>query len=96
MMKGPFPQKTNRNLLYANKINFKDFLVKDLRFENDETTIYINESLSFDTRKLLHEIRNKCKRLGFKKIITGSGIIKVKVEHQWVKKLTKKDVNNLT
>lgn len=67
MIKGPFPQKTNRNLLCANKINLKDFLVKDLRFENDETTIYINESLSFDTRKLLHETETNAKDLDLRK-----------------------------
>lgn len=67
MIKGPFPQKTNRNLLYANNINLKDFSVKDLRFENDETTIYINESLSFDTRKLLHETETNAKDLDLRK-----------------------------
>ena len=39
----------------------------------------------------LEETKNKCRRLGYKKIITENGIIKVKV---WVKILTREDVDN--
>lgn len=63
------------DLLYANETNLKDFSVKDLEVEIDVTTIYINELLFFDARGLPYEARNKCRGLGYKKIITATGII---------------------
>ena len=46
--------------------------------------MYLNESLSFDTKGLL---RKKCKTLGYEKIITDNGIIEVKVDNdtKWEK-----------
>ena len=58
----------------------KDRPIKDIGFHN-ETLIYVNESLSFDTNGLLYEVRKKCKTLGYKKIITDNGIMKVKVDN---------------
>ena len=52
--------------------------VRDLGIDSDNT-MYINESLSFDTKALLYDTRVKCKTLGYSKIISDNGIIKVKV-----------------
>ena len=58
--------------------------IKDIGFHN-ETSIYLNES--FDTKGLLYQVWKKCKTLGYKKIITDNGIIKVKVDNdtKWKK-----------
>ena len=42
-----FKDRPAHDLLYSNKMKFKE---KDLGYRN-ETSIYINESLSFDTKK---------------------------------------------
>ena len=62
-----FKDRPSRDYLYANRTNLKDKSVKDIGFQN-ETSIYLNESLSFDTKGLLYEVRRKCKALGYKKI----------------------------
>ena len=79
-----FKDRPSRDCLYSSRINLKDKSIKDIGFQN-ETSIYLNESLSFDTKALLYEVRKKCKTLGYKKIITDNGIIKVKVDTKWVK-----------
>ena len=78
-----FTDRPTRDQLYANRINLKNKSIKDTGFHN-ETSIYLNESLSFDTKGLL---RKKCKTLGYKKIIPDNGIIKVKVDNdtKWTK-----------
>ena len=73
-----FTDRLTRDQLYANLVNLRNKSIKDVGFHN-ETSIYLNESLSFDTKGLLYKIRKKCKTLGYKKIITDNGIIKVKV-----------------
>ena len=67
--------------LYANRVNLINKSIKDIGFHN-ETSIYLNESLSFDTKGLFYEVRKKCKTLGYKKIITDDGIIKFKVKNR--------------
>ena len=57
--------------------------------------IYLSESLSFDTKVLLYEVRKKCKTLGYTKIITDNGIIKVKVDIKWVKMGNYGDLDSL-
>ena len=54
---------------------------------HNETSIYLNESLSFDTRGLFYEVRKKWKTFGYKKIITDNRIVKVKVDNdtKWKK-----------
>ena len=74
-----FTDQPTRDQLYANQVNLKNKSIKDIGFQN-ETSIYLNESLSFDTKGLLYEFRKKCETLGYKKIITDNGIIKVKVD----------------
>ena len=85
-----FTDRPTRDQLYANRVNknkkTKNKSIKDTGFHK-ETSIYLNESLSFDTKGLLYEVRKKCKTLGYKKIITDNGIIKVKVDNdtKWKK-----------
>ena len=45
---------------------------------NSETYIYINESLSFDSKKLKCHVRKKSRILGYNIFITDNGLIKVK------------------
>ena len=81
-----FTDRTTRDQLYANRVNLKNKSSKDIGFQN-ETSIQLNESLSFDTKGLLYEVRKKCKALAYKKIIMDNGIIKVKVDNntKWKK-----------
>ena len=91
-----FKDRPSRDYLYANRNNLKDKSVKDIGFQN-ETSIYLNESFSFDTKGLLYEVRRKCKALGYKKIITDNGVIKVKVDNdtKWVKVSNYGDLESL-
>ena len=73
-----FTDRPPRDQLYANLVNLKNKSIKDFGFHN-ETSIYLIESLSFDTKGLLYVVRKKCKNLSYKKTITDNGIIKVKV-----------------
>ena len=68
-----FTDQPTRDQLYANQVNLKNKLITDVGFHN-ETSIYFNESLLFDTKGLLYEVRKKCKTLGYKKIITDNEI----------------------
>ena len=77
----------------------KEKSAKDLGFDS-ENSILINESLSFDTRTLMFETRKKCKTLGYKKIVTDNGMIKVKTDDGngvswWVKIKNRNDLDNL-
>ena len=80
-----FTDRPTRDQLYANRVNLKNKSIKDIGFHN-ETSIYLYESLSFDTKGLLH-VRKKCKTLSYKKIITDKEINKVKVDNntKWKK-----------
>ena len=92
-----FTDRPTHDQLYAKRANSKEKSIKDMGFQN-ETSIYLNKSLSFDTKGLLHEVRKKCKTLGYKKIITDNGIIKVKVNNntKWEKISNYGDLNCLT
>ena len=81
-----FTDRPTRDQLYANRVNLKNKSIKDFGFHN-ETSIYLIESLSFDTKGLLYVVRKKCKNLSYKKTITDNGIIKVKVDNdtKWKK-----------
>ena len=59
-----FKDRLARDLLYSNKLKLKDKSIKDLGYRN-ETSIYINESLSFDTKFFLFGVRNKSRTLGY-------------------------------
>ena len=73
-----FKDRPSRDALFANKYNLKEKSTKDLGFSS-ENSIFINESLSFDTKKFLFDVRNKCRTLGYSRIITDNGTIKVKI-----------------
>ena len=76
------------------KDKLKGKTTKDLEF-NEEKFIYINESLAFDTKKLLFNVRQKCKELGIKKILTDNGIIKVKNDNPGSKWISIKNTHDL-
>ena len=59
-----FKDRLACDLLYSNKLKLKDKSIKDLGYRN-ETSIYINESLSFDTKKFVFDVRNKSITLGY-------------------------------
>ena len=81
-----FTDRLTRDQLYVNRVNLKNKSIKDIGF-HIETSIYLNESLSFGTKGLLYEVRKKCNTLGYKKIITDNEIIKVKLDNdtKWKK-----------
>ena len=54
-----FRDRPTRDKLYNNKECLKNLSTKDLGFQ-EEHYIFINESLAFDTKKLLYEVREKC------------------------------------
>ena len=94
-----FKDGPSRDILYNNKFILKSKTAKDLGFDNDNS-IFINESLSFDTRSLMFETRKKCRTLGYKKIVTDNGVIKVKVVDEngvtwWRKIKNMKDLDQL-
>ena len=93
-----FKDRPSRDALFANKYNLKEKSTKDLGFSS-ENSIFINESLSFDTKKFLFDVRNKCRTLGYSRIITDNGTIKVKTisrVSKWVKIITRKDLDKLS
>ena len=77
-----FKDRPSRDTLYNNKFILKSKTAKDLGFDNDNS-IFINESVSFDTGSLIFETRKKYRTLGYKKIITDNGVIKVKVDDEY-------------
>ena len=74
-----FRDRPSRNTLFRCKDKLKGKSTKDLGFK-EERFIYINESLAFDNKKLLFNVRQKCRELGIKKVLTDNGIIKVKMD----------------
>ena len=72
-----FKDRPSCDALFPNKYNLKEKSTKDLGFSN-ENSIFINDSLSFDTKKFLFDVRNKCRTLGYSQIFTDNGTIKVK------------------
>ena len=89
-----------RDALFANKCNLKEKSTKDLGFSS-ENSIFINESLSFNTKKCPFNAKSKCRTLGYSRIITDNGTIKVKTissegVSKWVKIITRKDLDKLS
>ena len=74
-----FADLPTHDQLHPNQVNLENKSIKDIGFRK-KTSIYLNESLSFDTKELLYEVRKKCETLGYTKIITNNGIINVKVD----------------
>ena len=77
----------------------KEKTTKDLEFTK-ESSIFINKSLSFDNIKLLYDVQNKGRELGYNKIVTDNGAIKIKALNQqgkpkWVRILNRKDLDKL-
>ena len=89
-----FRDRPSRDTLFRAKDKLKGKTTKDLEL-NEEKFIYINESLAFDTTKLLFNVRQKCKELGIKKILTDNGIIKVKNDNPGSKWISIKNTNDL-
>ena len=54
-----FADRPTRDQLHANQVNLENKSIKDIGFRK-KTSIYLNESLSFDTKGLLYEVRKKC------------------------------------
>ena len=94
-----FKDRPARDLLYSNKLKLKEKSRKDLGYRN-ETSIYINESLSFDTKKFLLDVRNKSRTLGYNTVIIDKGLIKVKTinenrDNKWVKIANRNNLDKL-
>lgn len=89
-----FRDRPSRDTLFRCKDKLKGKSTKDLGFK-EERFIYINESLAFDNKKLLFNVRQKCRELGIKKVLTDNGIIKVKKDIPGSKWLTIKNRNDL-
>ena len=94
-----FKDRPARDLLYSNKLKLKEKSIKDLGYRN-ETSIYINESLSFDTKKCLFDVRNKSRTLGYNTVITDNRLIKLKTinengDYKWVKIANRNDLYRL-
>ena len=73
-----FRDRSSRDLLFKNKLQLKNVTSEEIGYEGPPKAIYINESLAFDTRKLLCEVKTKCREIGYKRVITDNGIIKIK------------------
>ena len=89
-----FRDRTSRDTLFRCKDKLKGKSPKDLGFK-EERFIDINESLAFDNKKLLFNVRQKCRELGIKNVLTDSSIIKVKKDIPGSKWLTIKNRNDL-
>ena len=89
-----FRDRPSRDNLFRAKDKRKGKTMKDLEF-NEEKFIYINESLAFDTKKLLFNVRQKCNELGIKKILTDNGIIKMKNDNPGSKWISIKNTHDL-
>ena len=94
-----FKDRPARDLLYSNKLKLKEKSIKDLGYRN-ETSIYINKSLFFDTKNFLFDNRNKSRTLGYDTVITDNGLIKVKTINEngdckWVKIENRNDLDKL-
>ena len=93
-----FTDRPARDLLFKNKTLLKDTTSHDLGYEGPSSAVYINESLAFDTRNLLREVKKKCREIGYKRVITDNGVIKIKKDKdtkKWIKILHKDDLDNL-
>ena len=87
-----FTDRPAKDLLFKNKTLLKDATSHDLGYEGPSSAVYINESLAFDTRNLLREVKKKkCREIGYKRVITENGVIKIKKD-----KDTKKMDKNIT
>ena len=73
-----FTDRPARKLLFKNKALLKDTTSHDLGYEGPSWAVSINESLAFDTRNLLREVKKKCREIGYKRVITENGAIKIK------------------
>ena len=94
-----FKDRISRDLLYNNKLNLKEKMTKDLGY-TEESSIFINRSLLFDNKKLLYDVWNKGRVLGYNKIVTNNGTIKIKAlnqqgEPKWLRILNRKDLHKL-
>ena len=92
-----FRDRPSRDRMFRGKDKLKGKSTKDLGFQ-EEKFIYVNESLAFDTKKLLFNVRQKCRELDIKKILTDNGIIKVKKDNpgsKWISIRNSNDLNQL-
>ena len=84
-----FTTRKMRDLIFNSKKNLKGKMVKDLDLDpptNNEGKatpgfILINEGLTPENKLLLHQTREKCRKLDIRGVWTVKGIIKVKGEH---------------
>ena len=89
-----FKDRPARDKVYEGKRLLKGYTTQDLGFE-EKRYIFINESLSFDTRLLMKETMEKCKELGLKRIFTKHGEIKVKKGDRYIKIYKKEDIKKI-
>ena len=61
-----YTDQPTRDQLYANQVNLKNKSIKEMVFHN-ETSIYLNEFLSFDTKGLLYKVRKNTRPLAIRK-----------------------------
>ena len=77
-----FNNRSDRNLFYCNRFSLKDKNITNLGYQTDNATastnheLFINESLSVQTKYLYKLARDHCKK---KKIATGILLIKKKI-----------------
>ena len=94
-----FNDRPVRDLLHSNKLKLKEKYIKDIGYRT-ETCIYLNKSLFFDTKKLLLDVRNKSKTLGYSTFLTDNGLIIVKTinktgDYEWLKIANRNNLNKL-
>ena len=91
-----FLDRPSRDDLFTKKVHLKGITTADVGLGVDENSIFINESLAFQTKKLLSEVKKKRREVGYHHIITDNGLIKVKKNKKsrtWVKISSKKDLD---
>ena len=93
-----FRDRPSRDLLFKKKMQLKNVMSEELGYEGPPKAIYINESPAFDMRKLLCEVKTKCREIGYKRVITDNGIIKIKKDQnskEWITINNTIDLNDL-
>ena len=79
-----FKNRSRRNEFYEQQKMLKGITLKDLdglNFE-EQTSIYINESLTIHNRILFRKVRETCKEKQYKYYWTANGVVMCKKNYQ--------------
>ena len=69
-----FSDRPSRDALFAKKVSLKGITTANLGLNGDENSIFINEPLAFEAKKLLYKVKQKCREVGYHHAITDNGV----------------------